>query len=498
MQYYIVEFSKYVIAFLMGIYTLESFVALGKKRDDENTSIFVRQNVYMFLFQFLAYLSMCLQTGQIEYLFFYAFLQIALYSTIILYQMIYPKSNRLLVNNMCMLLSIGFIMLTRLDYDKAMKQFFIVVIALGAAIIIPFFVHKLKFIKHLKWFYGAVGISALGIVLVLGQVTQGAKITYSIAGITLQPSEFVKIIFVFFIASLLYKAATFKEVVMSAGFAAIHVLILVASKDLGSSIIFFMGYLFMVLIASRNYLYLIAGFLCGGGAAVAGYHLFSHVRVRVQAFLDPFSVIDNEGYQMSQSLFAIGSGKWFGMGLYQGTPGDIPFVESDFIFSAIAEELGGIFALCLILVCLNCFLAFLKIAMDLDDIYYRLVACGLAVMYIFQIFLTVGGGMNFIPLTGVTLPLVSYGGSSVLTTLILFSIMQGLYMLRFTEIKEQEKARLKAEAVLEKTRVKEEKAALKKQRKIDRTAKKAVRKETRKKTGVKIKDVEEDDWDFTE
>ena len=95
--------------------------------------------------------------------------------------------------------------------------------------------------------------------------------------------------------------------------------------------------------------------------------------------------------------------------------------------------------------------------MDLDDIYYRLVASGLAVMYIFQIFLTVGGGMKFIPLTGVTLPLVSYGGSSVLTTLILFSIMQGLYMLRFTEIKEQEKARLKEESLLEKAKIKEEK-----------------------------------------
>ena len=83
--------------------------------------------------------------------------------------------------------------------------------------------------------------------------------------------------------------------------------------------------------------------------------------------------------------------------------------------------------------------------MDLDDTYYRLVACGLAVMYIFQVFLTVGGGIKFIPLTGVTLPLVSYGGSSVLTSLIVFAIIQGLYMLRFTEEKEQEKARLKAE-----------------------------------------------------
>ena len=485
MQYYVVEFSKYAIALLMGIYTLEAFFALGKKRDDEKNGVFVRQNVYMFLIQFLAYLSLCLQTGQIEYLFFYAFLQIALFSTIVLYQMIYPKCNRLLVNNMCMLLSIGFIMLTRLDYDKAIKQFFIVVVSLVVALIVPFFVHKLTFIKHLKWLYGVIGIAALGIVLVLGQVTHGSKISYTIAGVTLQPSEFVKIVFVFFIASLLYKKVTFAKVVEAAVFAAIHVLILVLSKDLGSSIIFFMGFMFMLLIASRNYLYLIAGFVCGSGAAVVGYRLFSHVRVRVQAFLDPFSVIDNQGYQISQSLFAIGSGQWFGMGLYQGAPSDIPFVESDFMFSAVAEELGGIFALCLILICLNCFFAFLKVAMDLDDVFYRLVACGLAVMYIFQIFLTIGGGIKFIPLTGVTLPLVSYGGSSVLTTLIVFAIIQGLYMLRFTEIKMQEKAKIKEQKELEKTRLKEEKAALRKQALLNKN-----------KAGAKKK--HEEDYDFEE
>lgn len=485
MQYYVVEFSKYAIALLMGIYTLEAFFALGKKRDDGKNGVFVRQNVYMFLIQFLAYLSMCLQTGQIEYLFFYAFLQIALFSTIVLYQMIYPKCNRLLVNNMCMLLSVGFIMLTRLDYDKAIKQFFIVAVSLVVALIVPFFVHKLTFIKHLKWLYGVIGIAALGIVLVLGQVTHGSKISYTIAGVTLQPSEFVKIIFVFFVASLLYKKVTFVKAVEAAVFAAIHVLILVLSKDLGSSIIFFMGFLFMLLIASRNYLYLIAGFICGGGAAVVGYHLFSHVRVRVQAFKDPFSVIDNQGYQISQSLFAIGSGQWFGMGLYQGTPSDIPFVESDFMFSAVAEELGGIFAICLILICLNCFFAFLKVAMDLDDVFYRLVACGLAVMYIFQIFLTIGGGIKFIPLTGVTLPLVSYGGSSVLTTLMVFAIIQGLYMLRYTEIKLQEKTKIREQKALEKTRVREEKASKKKQSLSSKN-----------KPGVKVK--HEEEYDFEE
>lgn len=437
MQYYIVELSKYAIAFLMAAYTLECLLVLIRKENKLKTGVFVRQGMEIFLIQFLAYLSMCLKTGQIEYLFFYAFLQIALFSTMVLYPLIYPAADRLLVNNMCMLLSVGFIMLTRLDYDKAIKQFFIVVVALVIALIIPFFVEKFGFLKHLKWLYGLIGILALAIVLLLGQVTQGSKISYTIAGITLQPSEFVKIIFAFFIAALLYHAKSFWQISLSAIMAAVHIFILVASRDLGSSIIFFVGYLFVLLVATRNYLYFALGLVAGSLAAVAGYHLFGHVRVRVQAFLDPFTVIDNEGYQMSQSLFAIGSGNWFGMGLYQGTPSDIPYVESDFMFSAVAEELGGVFAICLILVCLACFIAFLKISMGLWDQFYRLVGCGLSVMYIFQIFLTIGGGIKFIPLTGVTLPLVSYGGSSVLTTLIMFAIMQGLQVIRSGQEEEE-------------------------------------------------------------
>ena len=443
MKYYIVEFSKYVIPFFMVLYTVESIFALFKKAEDGRNGVYVRQGVYIFLIQFVAYLCLCLMTGQIEYLFFYAFLQIALFSTLVLHQMLYPKSQRLLLNHMCLLISIGFIILTRLDFDKAVKQFMIVAATLVLSLILPFFIHKMRFMKYLKWLYALVGIAGLSVVLILGQVTHGAKISYTIAQVTVQPSEFVKIIFVFLIASVLYKSASFKNVMVSAVLSAIHILILVASKDLGSSLIFFMGYLFMLLIATGNYFYLLLGFCSGSGAAVLGYLLFSHVRVRVQAFLNPFSVIDNQGYQMSQSLFAISHGKWFGTGLFQGTPSDIPFVESDFIFSAIAEELGGIFAVCLILICLLCFLVFLKIAMELYDPFYRLIAAGMGVMYIFQVFLTIGGGIKFIPLTGVTLPLVSYGGSSVLTTLLMFSIMQGLHMIHFTEIKQAKNSKKK-------------------------------------------------------
>lgn len=448
MQHYIVELSKYAIAFIMCLYTFESFFVFRHDNELDRTGSYIRQCIYMFLITLLSFASLTLQRGEIEYIFFFAFLEIALFSVIVLFSMIYPLCNRLLVNHMCMLLSIGFIMIARLDFSKAIKQFVIVAVSLVIALIVPFFVHNLRFLKHLWFLYATIGIGGLGAVLLAGQVTHGSKIFYSIQGVTIQPSEFIKIIYAFLIASLLYKSTKITQVLLSASLAAIHVLILVASRDLGSAVIFFIGYLFVLFIASRNYLYLLSGMGIGSIAAVVAYYLFSHVQVRVQAFLDPFAAIDKEGYQITQSLFAIGTGSWFGMGLNRGTPNDIPYVLSDFMFSAVAEEMGVIFAICMILVCLSCFVMMMTIALSLQEKFYQLIAVGLGVMYIFQIFLTIGGGIKFIPMTGVTLPLVSYGGSSVLSTLLMFSVVQGLYIVRKDEQKQEEEEELEEEEFL--------------------------------------------------
>ncbi|MCQ2548929.1 MAG: FtsW/RodA/SpoVE family cell cycle protein [Lachnospiraceae bacterium] len=448
MQHYIVELSKYAIAFIMCLYTFESFFVFRHDNELDRTGSYIRQCIYMFLITLLSFASLTLQRGEIEYIFFFAFLEIALFSVIVLFSMIYPLCNRLLVNHMCMLLSIGFIMIARLDFSKAIKQFVIVAVSLVIALIVPFFVHNLRFLKHLWFLYATIGIGGLGAVLLAGQVTHGSKIFYSIQGVTIQPSEFIKIIYAFLIASLLYKSTKITQVLLSAFLAAIHVLILVASRDLGSAVIFFIGYLFVLFIASRNYLYLFSGIGIGSIAAVVSYYLFSHVQVRVQAFLDPFAAIDKEGYQITQSLFAIGTGSWFGMGLNRGTPNDIPYVLSDFMFSAVAEEMGVIFAICMILVCLSCFVMMMTIALSLQERFYQLIAVGLGVIYIFQIFLTIGGGIKFIPMTGVTLPLVSYGGSSVLSTLLMFSVVQGLYIVRKDEQKQEEEEELEEEEFL--------------------------------------------------
>ena len=433
LETYISEFSKYVIAIVMILYVVNCYTAFLHKSEEKCKGVYARQTILMFAFHFSSFMVICFETQEVSYLIFYAFQQIVLYVAIMLFKSFYPKTNRLIINNMCMLLSISFVILTRLDYSKAIKQFAISSGSLAVGLIVPFLVKNLKILKRLKWIYAGAGVAALGIMMVLGQTTYGSKISYSIAGISFSPAEFVKIIFAFFIASALYESTTFIDVLTSGVFAALHVIIQVANKDLGSALIFFVVYICVLFVATRNPIYLALGIGAGSGAAYLAYRFFAHVQVRVQAWQDPWSVIDSAGYQITQSLFGITSGGYFGLGLYKGAPNSIPFVEDDFIFSALSEEFGIIFAVCLILICLNCFISFAKISLALNDKFYQLTSFGLAVTYIFQVFLTIGGGSKFIPLTGVTLPLVSYGGTSVLTTILMFTIIEGMYMLRDTQ-----------------------------------------------------------------
>ena len=149
--------------------------------------------------------------------------------------------------------------------------------------------------------------------------------------------------------------------------------------------------------------------------------------------MDPWADPRDTGYQITQSLFALGNGGLTGTGLYQGQPKDIPVVDQDFIFSAIGEEFGAIFAILLIVVCLTCFIVFLNTAMQQISLFNKLVCVGLGIQYAVQIIVTVGGAINMIPSTGVTFPLLSYGGSSILSTLIVFAIIQGLAIVGTTK-----------------------------------------------------------------
>ena len=429
----IIEISKYVLIALIVLYTLQCYLAFVKKDEDSREFLFLRQNVVMFCIHFVAFMVFYLKMERPMLLYFYGAQVLYLLATLVFFRNLYPRASKLIINNMCMLITIGFIMLTRLSYDQSTKQFTILAVGTVIALIIPVIIRKMRILTKWAWVYAVLGIGLLGVVAVIARSTYGAKLSLSVGGITLQPSEFVKILFVFFAAGMLAKSIEFKNIVITTGLAAFHVLILVISTDLGSALIFFITYLMMLYVATKDIRYLLAGFAAGAVAAVAAYFLFSHVRVRVEIWQDPFKEYEGGGYQVAQALFAIGAGGWFGTGLFQGSPGAIPIVDQDFMFAAIVEELGGIFAICLILICMSCFIMFVNISMKLEEDFYRYVAFGLGCLYGVQVFLTVGGAMKMIPMTGVTLPLISTGGSSLLSTLASFSIIQGLYILREDE-----------------------------------------------------------------
>lgn len=443
----IVELSKYLIIIIIIMYTYLCFTIFGYHDVWKKKALLRRQNILMFLLHLIAFIILYLETDDIKIVAFYLSQVVLLGLTIILYTLIYPRVSRLIVNNMCMLLCIGFIMLTRLAYSKAIRQFIFAAAGIVLCMVIPVISRKVKRLAEWRIFYGVVGMLSLGAVAIAGQVSYGAKLGFTIAGINIQPSELVKIVFVFFVAASFKESTDFKNVVITTIVAAVHVLILVASTDLGAALIIFVVYLIMLYVATKQPLYLFAGAGAGSAASVCAYYLFGHVKTRVQVWRDPFANYDTGGYQVAQSLFAIGTGSWFGMGLCQGMPETIPVTDTDFIFAAIAEELGLIFALCLILICVSCYVMFLNIAMQLHNQFYKLVALGLGTCYIFQVFLTIGGVTKFIPSTGVTLPLVSYGGSSLISTLIMFAIIQGLYILREDEeesIERKKRERLRA------------------------------------------------------
>ena len=437
--------AQYVIIVLAVIYTIQSYTVFAQRNRMDREQIFLRQNVSMFAIHFLAYLIMYLNTMRFDLLLFYGAQVLFLMFTLLLYRNLYPRASKSLINNMCMLLSIGFIMITRLSYDQSVKQFEIAAAGMALSLLIPLIVRKLLVLTKMTWGYVFVGIGLLALVLIAANVTNGAKLSIYIGGFSFQASEFVKIIFVFAMAGLLSTEHSFRRVVIATVLAAAHVMILVISTDLGSALIFFVTYMIMLFVATRNPFLSLIGILAFCAAAVAAYFLFAHIRVRVQIWAHPFADYSGSGYQICQSLFAIAAGGWFGTGLYNGSPGAIPYVAQDFMFSAILEELGGIFGICLILICMAVFIMFVNIAMKLSNRFYRLAALGIGTTYATQVFLTIGGGTKLIPMTGVTLPLVSYGGSSLLSTLIMFAIVQGLYMLRSDEVRQNYAAQVMPE-----------------------------------------------------
>lgn len=424
----VIELSKYILILNILLYTILSYAVLRRDDRERRSFVFVLQYIMIFVNHMTGSLVLLSSRKDFTYLFLPLFQVITVFAFLVLMRVIYPKADRLAQNHIALLLSISFVILTRLSLTRSIRQFMIIAFSLVVALVIPAFMKHIRFLKNCEYIFAAAGILVLGLVLIRGSITNGSKLAFSIMGISFQPSEFVKIIYVMFIAAILAKAEKFRHIVLSAALAGIHVLFLVASKDLGSALIYFITYIVLLFIATRKLRYLLLGLAGGSAAAYVSYFLFSHVRVRVAAWLDPWNDINATGYQIAQSLFGIGTGGWFGLGIDAGMPSAIPYVEQDFIFSAVCEEFGLIYGICLIAVCVNLFLEIVHISHSCYDYFMKYAVYGLGIIYIVQLFLTIGGNSKFIPLTGVTLPLISYGGSSVLASLIMFSVVQGMYI----------------------------------------------------------------------
>ena len=327
-----------------------------------------------------------------------------------------------------MLVSIGIIMIYRIDSELGIKQ--LLWLSLGILIFyMTYFIFK--YIKGWrKWTPLYLGLSYILFFLTfaLGTRKYGAINWIKIGGHSFQPAEITKILLIFIIASYYSNLEKFKKYKYSNYYLLTiiysFIALLFLQRDLGTALIFYGIFISMQFIYEeerRLILYNIGLFATGG---VLGYLLFDHVKVRILTWINPWIYIENKGYQITQSLFAIAEGGFFGTGLGLGHPEFIPLAYTDFIFSAICEEMGlftgiGVIMLFMILVYRG-----FKIALNQQNKFYRILALGISVLFGIQSIIILGGVLKVLPLTGITLPFVSYGGSSIISSFIALGILQ--------------------------------------------------------------------------
>lgn len=346
---------------------------------------------------------------------------------------------------------LGLVMVRRIDFALAAQEtppsplapvqavWTVVAVAAFAATIVLLRDHR-----ALDRFRYSIGLAALVLLLLpllpgIGREVNGARLWLQVGDFSMQPAEFAKLGLVAFFASYLAEKRQLLAVATSRlgplafpsarAFGpvlaawALSLGILVLQNDFGLSLLFFGLFVVTLYVATARATYVVlAGTLFAGGAWLA-YSLFAHVQLRLSIWLDPWAQYEGGGYQLAQSLFALGTGGLLGVGLGQGQPTFIPFVQTDFIFSAFGEELGllGVTAilLCYFLMVGRGFV----IAVRCRDDFGTLLAAGLTTIFALQTFVIVGGVTRLIPLTGLTLPFVSYGGSSLIANYVLIAVL---------------------------------------------------------------------------
>lgn len=349
-----------------------------------------------------------------------AFILIALH----LLDRYYYEGCPLVWTGMLFLMDISLVTLQRLDGALARKQLIWMCLGVVGMLLLPLFFRLIPRFEVFEWAYIIVCYGLLLCTKFFGTEVYGSTNWLKVGDLMFQPSELVKFLFIFYLASVFRKRIGWKEFFTTGILSAGIVLLLVLQKDLGSALLFFMTYMVLLYIATSNELLFFMGIGAASGAAMVAYKLFAHVRVRVAAWQNPWADIDGGGYQIVSSLFAITTWGLFGSGLTKGMSKTIPVVESDMIFSAICEEFGALFGAAVICIFIMLLYRGVRIALDCKRRYYSILALGVIALLSFQTFIIVGGGIKLIPLTGVTLPFVSYGGSSVLVSLMMVGLLQ--------------------------------------------------------------------------
>jgi cell division protein FtsW (lipid II flippase) len=336
---------------------------------------------------------------------------------------------------------IGYVMISRLDDKFARQQSMWSLVSIAAFVLTLFVVQRPSDLARFKWTFFLIGAGLLVLPMIpgFGRNINGARIWVDLGPLGFQPGEFAKLALAIFLAGYLSErreliaASTWKigpvrlpemqyiaPVLVAWIFA---VVVMVGERDLGSSLMFFTLFVVMMWVATERVSYLVMGVLMFGIAAYASWRLFDHVQTRVDIWLDPWKDQYGKGWQIVQSLYGIGDGGVAGRGLGRGTPNTIPYAESDFIFAAIGEELGLIGATTVLMAFLLLVGGGLRIALRTDRTFEKLLATGLTTIVGVQAFIIMGGVVKVVPLTGITLPFVSYGGSSLLANYILLALL---------------------------------------------------------------------------
>ncbi len=334
-----------------------------------------------------------------------------------------------------MILSMGLAMQLRLSTEVGLKQYIWFLIGLSLFLVTSSIFHIVH--KRLRsiWFFYILMVVLFIFTLLIGKSINGAKNWIVVGKLSFQPSEFIKIIFVFFMASFVSNPEVLRIKIRDKFLSPkwtlmIMVFILlgffVLQREFGTALLIFMIYLSMVYVFEKAITFVALNAIIAGSGAYLAIKIMPHLQVRVDSWLNPMADIAGKGYQITQSLFAIGSGSFFGTGIGIGYPHFIPNVETDFIFSAICEEMGIFGGIAIIILFMLLLYRGIKICLGLRDPFTKALAFGLTTMLGYQTFLIIGGVTKLIPLTGITLPFVSYGGSSMISSFLILGLLQAL------------------------------------------------------------------------